>query len=400
MKIVQLFDQTSPLVSGYSMRSRYITESLVQLGIKLIVFSSPIYRYSAKEDSFSGVPYIRTGELRGKLAHLPLLKELKIVSSFTKMINARWDDDVKLIDAHSSVVNGISGLKIARQKKLPFIYEVRAFWEDAAVDQGKAKEGDLRYRLTRHQETSIIQKADKVTVICEGLKNDLLKRGIPEEKITVISNGVDTEQFQPIEGKDSEIVEKYGLKDCKVFGFIGSFFHFEGLEYLVRSAKQIMEKRKDVKYLIVGGGKEEERLHQLVGELKLKNRVIFAGRVRHDDIKKYYSVIDVFVYPRASKRITELVTPLKPLEAMALEKVVIASDVGGLKELVEDGSNGILFKADDVNDLTEKCLYVLDQPSKMETMTKTARQYVIKERNWLNICRRYLDMYKDLGVMS
>ena len=398
MSIVQIFDQTIPLVSGYSMRSKYITESLKKLGYNIDVYSSPSFYYGGSDDEINGVNYYRTSVTGWDLIKkIPILKERVLIDSVVKRINSSWDGKIKIVDAHSSVLNGIIGQKVASKHNVPLVYEIRAFWEDAAVDQGKTKEGSLRYKLTKNLETSIIKKADKVTVICEGLKKDVIDRGIDPDKVHVIPNGVDIDMFEPLE-PDMEIIEKYALKDHKVFGFIGSFFLFEGLDILVKAAKEIMLKRNDVKFLIVGGGRQENMVKELIERFDLQDKVILVGRVKHNDVKRYYSVIDCLVYPRISKRITELVTPLKPLEAMALEKSVIASDVGGLRELVTDGENGLLFKADDVDELVERCIYVLDNFENMKKLGKDSREYVIRERNWFDICKRYINIFKELGV--
>lgn len=399
MSIAQIFDQTAPLVSGYSMRSKSITDSLHQLGVPLRVYSSPIFTYKAAQEEQEGVPYVHSVMPKFEtIRKFPILRELFIINTLKKTILHHWHDDIQLIDAHSSVLNGIVGSKIAQLKKLPFLYEIRAFWEDAAVDQGKTKEGSLRYNLTRTIETETINRANHITVICEGLKKDLLERGIAEDKITVIPNGVDIHEFQPQKVRDLQIEEKYGLKDMKVFGFIGTFFYFEGLELFIQAAKNILARRKDVKFLIVGGGQEEAKLKAMVIEKGMQGKVIFTGRVPHDQVAKYYSVIDVCVYPRISKRITELVTPLKPLEAMAMEKIVIGSDVGGIKELVTDGETGLLFQAGKFHDLADKCIYALENFAQMQQMARAGRRYVIAERNWLTICERYFDIFKKLNI--
>lgn len=398
MSIAQIFDQTSPLVSGYSMRSKYLTDSLHQLGVPLRVFSSPIFNYKNGNEVIGGVPYTRSVMADWDFVKkFPVYRERRIIHALKKTIREHWNSDIQLIDAHSSLLNGIVGVKVSREKKIPFLYEIRALWEDAAVDQGKTRQGSWRYNFTRYLETKIIHQADHVTVICEGLKQDLLGRGIPDEKITVIPNGVDTDIFQPLT-PDLELRNKYNLQDKIVFGFIGTFFYFEGLELLLQAAKLLLKERQDVRFLLVGSGHEEENLKRLAAELGLEDQVIFTGRVAHDQIKKYYSVIDVFVYPRISKRITELVTPLKPLEAMAMEKIVIGSDVGGIKELVTEGKNGVLFKAGDSQALGEKFRYVLGHFEEMRKIALHSRVSVIKERNWKTICEKYFGIYRKLGL--
>jgi len=217
------------------------------------------------------------------------------------------------------------------------------------------------------------------------------------EKITVVPNGVDINQFMPGE-KDETLLEKYSLKNHKIIGYVGTFFPYEGLELLIKAAPSIIRKCKDVKFLFVGGGEKEKCLRGLIQESGLSQYFTFTGFVKHSEIQKFYSVIDILAYPRLSNRITEIVTALKPLEAMALEKLVIASDVGGLKELIKNETTGLLFKAGEYTDLAEKCIFALNNPTLTERIRKQAREYVIKERNWLEICKKYLEIYKRLGV--
>ncbi len=398
MTVTKIFDQTVPYISGYSMRSRYIAESLTALGLDVKVIRSPVYSYEHPHEIINGVDYHSCGAINWDLARrMSLLKPFFVLRKLKKSLYASLDEKTKLIHAHSSVLNAMAGLEAARRRRIPFVYEIRALWEDAAVDQGKTSEDSLRYFLTRRAETAICRKADHITVICEGLKHDLIERGIPGGKITVVPNGVEVERFKP-EHKDERLAESLGVKGKTVFGFIGTFFLFEGLELLIQAAEKITSFRDDVRFLIVGGGREEGRLKTMTEELGLQDKVILPGRIPHEMINKYYALIDVFVYPRISKRITELVTPLKPLEAMAMQKMIIGSSVGGIKELVLDGFNGVLFRTGDVDDLASKCLNVLEDSGRMGQMAQQARDYVIKQRNWLSICRRYLPVYQELGV--
>ena len=286
MSIVQIFDQTAPYVSGYSMRSLYITQALNQLGFKVKAVRSPIFPYKQNEETIQGVPYYSTVmSAFERIRKFSFLKEALVIRALKNRLGSVDLNDATLLDAHSSVLNGIAAGSIARKRKIPFIYEVRALWEDAAVDQGKTKEGSPRYLLTRKIETDVIRRADKITVICEGLREDILRRGIPADKISVIQNGVDTEEFLPSGSRDTEIVDTYSLKDVKVIGFVGTFFQFEGLEILIRAAENIIRRAPHVKFLLVGGGREEANLKKLTAELKLNEHVIFSGRVKHEDVQ-------------------------------------------------------------------------------------------------------------------
>src|SRR5690606_28617170 len=132
-----------------------------------------------------------------------------------------------------------------------------------------------------------------------------------------------------------------------VLGFVGSFYAYEGLDLLVQAFASLSAQRSDLMLLLVGGGPQEQALKAQVAQLGLLDKVIFSGRVPHDEVSGHYALIDILAYPRRSMRLTELVTPLKPLEAMAQGKIFVASDVGGHKELIDDGRTGTLFKADD-----------------------------------------------------
>ncbi len=379
------------------MRSKYITDELNTMGYETIVYSSPTYSYNNSIEYYNGVKYRHIKSWIYSISkQIPLIRELIVVSVNVYVLFKEWDREVQIIDAHSSVLNGVSGVILKKIKKIPLIYEIRAFWEDAAVDLGKTKEGSYRYKITRGIETFVVKNADCVTVICEGLKNDLIERGIEAKKIYVIKNGVDIKNFQPIE-KDSKLVEKLGLeKEDYVVGFIGTFFEFEGLKLLLESVPLLLDEIPNIKILLVGGGKTENALKEMVDRKKLQKNVIFTGRVAHEEISKYYSVLDIVVYPRISKRITELVTPLKPLEAMALEKCVVASDVGGLKELITDNKTGLLFKSGDKNELSKTCIKILKDLDKRKDIQKNALRYVRENRQWNKICHEYRNIFEDI----
>ena len=197
--------------------------------------------------------------------------------------------------------------------------------------------------------------------------------------------------------KDKELVHQYNLDGAIVFGFIGSFFEFEGLAHFLEALVQLTAKHSNVKALIVGGGQKEEQLRRYAAAHCDSAKVIFTGRVSHEQVQRMYSVIDVMVYPRVKNRLTDLVTPLKPLEAMAMEKTVVASDVGGLQELIKDGETGMLFRAGDTKDLFEKMDYLVVHEEKRAILGKAARQDVAASRNWADIAKQYHVLYSRLA---
>ena len=285
-----------------------------------------------------------------------------------------------ILHAHSPALNGLAALKAAKKHKIPLVYECRAFWEDAAVDHGTTTEGGLRYYLTKKLETYVFKQADAITTICEGLRSDIVSRGIPAEKITVIPNAVDIEQFTYGVEPDQTLRTQLGLQNKTVLGFIGSFYAYEGLPLLLEALPKILEKQPETRLLLVGGGPQEALIKQKTKELGLEQQVIFTGRIPHERVQDYYNQVDIFVYPRLSMRLTDLVTPLKPLEAMAQGRLVVASDVGGHKELIEHQRNGYLFKANDADDLAATVLNLLNQPQQWEQLRVAGRLYVEQDK--------------------
>ena len=398
MKILHVLDHSIPLHSGYTFRTRSILKQQHELGIETCHVTSPKHGNVDEEiERVDELTFYRSAKPQGLMSKLPLFNQLANVAPMEKRIlDVVESEKPDIIHAHSPALNGLAALKVGKKLGIPVVYEIRAFWEDAAVDHGTCKEGDLRYKMTRSLESYVVKHADAVTTICQGLKQDLMARGVAESKLTVIPNAVNIEQFEQITEKDSVLVEELGLKDKKVLGFIGSFYAYEGLDLLVDAMPEIIKHIPEAHLLLVGGGPQEANLKAQVNLLGLQDRVTFTGRVPHEEVGKYYSAIDLLVYPRKSKRITELVTPLKPLEAMAQTRLFLASDVGGHHELIKDNETGFLFKADDANDLVNKAIAVFSKESEWPAILENGRQYVEEIRNWRMSVSNYLPVYTSL----
>ena len=301
-----------------------------------------------------------------------------------------------ILHAHSPALNAIPALRVARSLNIPIVYEVRAFWEDAAVDHGTSKEWGIRYRLTRALESYALKRVDAVTTICEGLRNDILGRGILPGKITVIPNAVNVEDFNVDEEADLQLAKDLGLNNKILLGFIGSFYAYEGLNILLHALPKILAQNPDIRILLVGGGPQEHNLKTLAIQLGIENKVIFTVRVHHDQVQRYYNLINILVYPRLQMRLTDLVTPLKPLEAMAQGKLLMASDVGGHLELIQNKKTGIIFKSDNPDALATEVLDLLSKHDSWSALRAAARNYVETERNWPISVARYKNVYESL----
>jgi PEP-CTERM/exosortase A-associated glycosyltransferase len=395
MKILHILDHYKPHFSGYVFRTSYILKHQKELGLEPVLVTSPKHG-DVKTDleEIDGMKVYRT--LKNNFGDTPFIREVKLMNA----LQERIEDSIKaekpdVIHAHSPSLNGMSALKAGRKFGIPVVYEARAFWEDAAVDHGTFVEGSLKYQVSRFLETRLFRNVDAVFTICEGLKNEIVSRGMPDEKITIIPNCVDAVAFSPL-AYDLETAEKYELKDKMVYGFIGSFYHYEGLDLLIEAFSKVLEKVKNARLLLVGGGPEKENLIEKARSMNLLRHIVFTGKVPHEEVKKYYSVIDVLVYPRKSMRLTELVTPLKPLEAMAMGKVVVGSDVGGIKELVTHNQDGFLFKAGNVDELAGLLIQLAFNIERLNSISKTAIETVRRKHNWESAVKRYLPVYERL----
>jgi PEP-CTERM/exosortase A-associated glycosyltransferase len=395
MRILHILDHSIPLHSGYAFRTLAILKQQRALGWETFHLTGPKQGpASANEEQVDEWQFFRTAPPGGILEGMPGLGEIELMGEITYRI----EQVVKrirphILHAHSPVLNAIPALRVGRRLGIPVVYEVRAFWEDAAVDHGTAREGGLRYRLTRALESWALRRVDAVTTICEGLRNDIAARGIAADKITVIPNAVDIEAFSANGIPDQQLKNKLGLTDSLVLGFIGSFYAYEGLALLLRAVPAILSEYPAVRVLLVGGGQQEAELKRIAAELGITKQVIFTGRVPHEQVQSYYDLIDVLVYPRLSMRLTELVTPLKPLEAMAQGRLLVASDVGGHRELIQPGETGVLFKAGDAGALATAVLDLARHPERWPHLKSAARAFVENERNWRTSVARYRGVY-------
>lgn len=399
LRILHILDHSIPLHSGYTFRTLSILKQQRALGWQTFhVTGSKQVHCTTSEEEVDGWHFYRTPSQAGVFTKLPLLNQIAVISRLSNRLN-EIIPIIKphILHAHSPSLNAIAALSAGKKFGIPVVYEIRAFWEDAAVDHGTSSEGGLRYRLTRGLETYAIKHADAVTTICEGLRKDIVQRGISADKVTVIPNAVDIEKFAVGGIADAALKSELGLKDSRLIGFIGSFYAYEGLDILLRAFSMILTKAPDVRILLVGGGPQDASLRQLASDLGIADKVVFTGRVPHEQVQRYYDLLDVLIYPRLSMRLTDLVTPLKPLESMAQGRLLVASDVGGHLELIRDGETGVLFKAGDPQSLAEKVIDLFNKPERWSQLRAAGRSFVENERNWRVSVERYQSVYKKLA---
>jgi len=395
-RILHVLDHSLPLHSGYTFRTRAIMKAQMAAGWDVAGMTG-VRQYQHGEvpadeyQQVEGLNFYRTLGSADGPSPLREWREVSVLASAIVALHKKWPFDI--LHAHSPALNGLAAARAAQTLGIPLVYEIRAFWEDAAVGNGTGREGSARYVLTRALENHVVRQADAVAVICEGLRGDLIDRGVSPAKIMVSPNGVDLDLFGTPVPLDKTLAAELGVEGKDVIGYIGSFYDYEGLDDLIAAMAHLDGAAKDAHLLLVGGGPREDALRKQAENSPAASRIHFVGRVPHEDVERYYSLIDVLAYPRKSMRLTDLVTPLKPLEAMAQGKLVAASDVGGHQELIENGVTGTLFPADDPKRTAEALDAMFAKRGIWDARRQDAKLFVEKERNWQKNIERYDPVY-------
>ena len=395
-RILHVLDHSLPAHSGYTFRTRALMKAQLAKGWEVAGVTGVRHPEPGPDgETVDGLTFYRTAPIAPARAPIREWREIGALAKRVEVLAKEWKPDV--LHAHSPVLDGLAALRVGEKLGIPVIYEIRAFWEDAAVGNGTGREGSLRYRLTKRLETHAVKAADAVAVICEGLRGDLIARGIDPAKIIVSPNGVDLDLFGDPPPRDDALAETLGLAaDDVVIGYIGSFYEYEGIDDLIAAMPALVAAQPKARLLLVGGGPKEAALTAQAAASPVAAQIHFVGRVPHGEVERYYSLIDILAYPRKKMRLTDLVTPLKPLEAMAQGKLVAASDVGGHRELIEDGATGTLFAPDDPAAIAEALADMLGNRAMWPERRRTARIFVESHRNWSSNILRYEPVYQRL----
>lgn len=345
-------------------------------------------------DVIDGVDYRRLTTAPGRWLKNPITDYVAHYSEALAAV-ARQERPF-VIHAASNHWNGLTAVETARELGLASVYEVRGLWEVTRGSRNPDWQGSGMYRYIARMEADAAAKATRVIAITGGLKDELIERGVDGDKIVLVPNGVDTTRFTPLE-RDLQLEQELGLTGKKVIGYVGSVLDYEGLDLLVRAAAVMSRSRDDFHVLIVGDGAERESFVELADELAvLRSHITFTGRVPHADVERYYSLIDIAPFPRLPLPVCELVSPLKPFEAMAMGKAVVASDVRALAEIVTDGENGLLHVKGDLDSLRCVLERLLDDDQLRARLGDTGRRWVERERDWSRLARRVSDIYAEI----
>ncbi|HKG56827.1 MAG TPA: glycosyltransferase family 4 protein [Candidatus Limnocylindrales bacterium] len=400
--------------AGYTVRAQSIARSQVAAGLDPHMATRAGFPMSEgvgrapREERVDGIPYHRLA------TNLEPAAGPDRVATETANALTRLAAELRPAVLHpaSNFINAQAALAVGERLGIPVVYEVRGFLEETWASRRARTGGDTtddaardrtsdadRYAGGKAAETAVMLAARAVVTLSETMRVDIVARGCDPERVVVVPNAVDIDRFTP-RPRDAALAASLGIEPGEtVLGYVSTFTGYEGIRYLIEAAAILRERGRAVRVLLVGDGEERPALEAEARRLGVADRtVVFTGRVPHDTVNAYYSVIDVFVVPRTNDRVSQLVTPLKPYEAMALERAIVVSGVAALREIVTDGETGLTFKPEDARDLANVVEPLLDDPARRATLGRAAREWVAANRTWRQNGRRYRELYERLGV--
>ncbi len=391
---------------GYATRAHGVAQGLQKNGMKVICLTRPGFPNDTMKTpdteyeefhEIDGVQYFYTSEpSRRDFSNYAYIK-LAAIAYEKQFVKHRPSS----VMAASNHITAIPAMIAAKRLGIPFFYEVRGFWEITRISREPDFEKTKAFERQVERETFVAVNSDHVFTLTTPMKQELEKRGVTPHKITVVPNSCDPSRFVP-RLRDQDLAKRYNIPDnIPVIGYIGTFAQYEGLDDLVRACALIKKKGKKFTLLLVGNentsGKERgpisEEINRIADENDLMSHVIMPGRIPHEEVEAHYSLIDIAPFPRKSQPVTEMVSPMKPLEALAMEKAVVASSVKGLSELVQDGKTGLFFEKGNVEDLASTLEKLIDDAKMRARLGEKGRKWVENERNWN---KTTLSMYRKI----
>lgn len=385
--------------SGYTMRSHYVIESQRAVGLEPVGVTAlgfPEGEEAPRTEIVDGTTFHRLPAPKNVVTGLPDVYLEKYATAVAERMPEIRPSVIHAHSGHRGFETAVVALALGRAYDVPVVYEVRGFFESLWSGDTAWNERGETYARRIARETWCMNQADAVVTLSESMKADIVARGVPADKVAVVPNGVNTDQFHPRE-RSTALVERWGLQDSFVFGYVSNLDHRrEGHELLVRAAARLRERGVPAVAMIIGDGRRRAELERIAADEGVEGSVIFTGKVPHTEVLDYYRLLDVFVVPRIDERAARLVTPLKPFEAMAAQVPVVVSDLPALQEITGDGERGWSFRTGDADSLADALAALHADPGGRDTLAGRGRDWVVAERQWVSNGRRYADLYERI----
>lgn len=380
--------------NGYATRSHGIAVGLQQAGWRVRATTRPGFPWDAgvlglskgyHQAEVDGVTYAAVAGWN--LNTTPL--DHYLAEAADHFLREAQTSGAEVIAAASNHITALPALMAARRLGLPFVYEVRGLWEVTQASTQPEWANSERYHLMRSLEKLVACEADLVITLTEELAGELVSWGVPRNRIVLVPNAVDTERFYPM-APDAEIAKQLNLQSgVPVIGYAGSAVAYEGLELLMEALAKLKQRGQDFTFVLVGDGKVIDTVKNCATTLGLEDNCRFTGRVPFDQVPRYLSCMDIMPVPRLSLPVTEMVSALKPLEAMAMGKAVVLSDVSPHKTMAGDNQRACLFRKDDAADLCAVLQHLIDHPEERVRLGEAARVWAENERSWNTVTQAY-----------
>jgi glycosyltransferase involved in cell wall biosynthesis len=403
--VLSVLSQSAPIQSGgYATRTHGLLVGLAKKGwdIRAITrLGFPYDRWKASDprvvsemDVVDGIPYHRLLEEGVReYPQYPLSSYIQRCSD--RLVKHARAHQAALIHSASFFVTGLPSADAARRLGLPFIYEMRGLEDLMKVSRDPSFVETERYQFLTMLEREVCLQAERVFVITDALRREMAARGVPDERMLVVPNGVHSDRFVP-QDRDRELEDQLGITGKTVIGYAGGLVHYEGLEVLLDAIAALKQRRGDFHVIVVGDGQHERSIRALAAKLRLDDVVTFTGRVPHKQVKRYLSLFDIAPFPRQPLPVSELISPIKPFESMAMAKAVVVSSVAALTEIVHDGETGLVFTKGDPVELARTLERLLDSRELRESLGRAARKWVVAERDWTKIVLTVDETYRQI----
>jgi glycosyltransferase involved in cell wall biosynthesis len=403
--VLSVLAQSVPITSGgYASRSHGLLTSLAARGWQMEAVTRLGFPYDRwpewddrvvpESDTVDGITYHRI--LEDGVRRYPQHPLRSYVDRFAdQVVQHAIRHEARLLHASSFYVTGLASANAARRLGLPFIYEMRGLEDLIRISRNPSFAATDRYKFLTSLENEICHQADRVFVITEALRREMAGRGVPEDRMVVLPNGVDADRFAPRQ-RDVELERELGVAGKTLIGYAGGLVDYEGVDLLLEASAALRPRRDDFHLIVVGDGHYQNALLALVDRLRLGDVATFTGRVPHSEVGRYLSLFDIAPFPRLPLPVCEMISPIKPFESMAMGKAVIVSSVAALTEIVSDGRTGLVFAKGDVMDLTRTIERLLDSPELRTSLGTAARDWVRAERDWSSIVEVVDTTYRDV----
>lgn len=379
---------------GYATRSHGVAGGLQAQGREVICITRPGFPVDIKpeldwsqvplDESIDGVRYLRVSAPASKGITVPDYVSL----SADELTRLFLELKPELVVAASNYRVGLMAMIAARRVGVPFIYEVRGWWELTRMSRDTEFMETSSFVAQSLLERAVANEAQHVFTLTEPMREGLIEHGAAEDRVTLLPNSCDPERFVPIP-RDGALAAKLGIPDgVPVIGYVGTFVDYEGLEDLADACGLLARRGLDFRLLLVGNentsGTDRGPITSAIMEAAAawSDRLIMPGRVPHEEVERYYSLIDIAPFPRKPWPVCEMVSPMKPLEALAMEKAVVASDVRALAEMIQDQRTGLLFRKGDVSSLADVLAQLMADPELRRNLGREGRAWVAAQRTW------------------